>query len=91
MDREKFERLMGVIFTVNSTTEHRILFSYDALSETIKLVIHEDGYYMTQEKVTLSLDYTLIENDYLYVLAKCKELLENKEDSRCKNQKVSRI
>ena len=76
MDRKMFEKLMGLIFEVNSTTKNRIFYTYGTSAETIKLEIYEDNEVLSMEKVTLSLDYMLIENDYLYVVLKCQTMLE---------------
>ena len=76
MDREKFEMLMGLIFEVNSTTRNRIFYNHGPGSNAIKLEIYEDDECLSIEKVTLSLNYMLIERDYLYMILKCKTMLE---------------
>ena len=76
MDREKFEKLMGLIFMVNTTTANHIDFSHDSLSGTLHIFIYDEC--IRTDKMTLSMDYTLIDNDYLYTVMKCKQLLSEK-------------
>ena len=68
---------MGLIFEVNTYTDSHITFSHDTLSNTMKVQLHDDEA-ITPEKVTLGLDYNLIEGDYIYTVLKCKQMLEKK-------------